>query len=119
NNEAFKIPMPTYWCPSDPSANSSSNSTSYRAIHGGGVAADAACTAMGGFLFYTNGILHINSKVGFGDITDGSSNVIMVGESAYHTLKENTSVPEHAMGWASSTSVQTDGSITPTLAATF
>jgi prepilin-type N-terminal cleavage/methylation domain-containing protein len=115
NDAAFKMKMPVYWCPSDPNANATTNIGNYRGVQGGGDSLHD-CTPVTNILFYTNGTLYINSKVGFRDLTDGSSNVLMVGESFYNTTLTDTVIPQRAQGWASAASTRTDGALAPTLA---
>lgn len=118
NDAAFKLPMPVYWCPSDPNANSTTNIGNYRGVQGGGAGLHD-CNPATGIKFYTNGILYINSKIGFRDITDGASNVLMAGESFYNTTLSDTTIAQRAQGWASAASTRTDGALPPTLASTW
>jgi prepilin-type N-terminal cleavage/methylation domain-containing protein/prepilin-type processing-associated H-X9-DG protein len=114
NDAAYNIKMPLYWCPSDPRANASTNVGNYRGVQGGGDGLHD-CLALTSIRFYTNGVLYVNSKVGFKDITDGTSNVFLVGESFYNPTLQN-SPAQRAQGWASAACTQTDGALVPTLA---
>jgi hypothetical protein len=66
--------------------NSSANSGSFN-----GDACTVGPRALGNSQIWTamfwNGILGVNTKHGFRDISDGSSNVIIVGESYYDTME--------------------------------
>ncbi len=115
NNAAYKIPMPVYWCPSDPNANSTTNIGNYRGVQGGGDGLHD-CNPATGIKFYTNGTLYINSKIAFRDLTDGASNVLLAGESFYNTTLADTTIAQRAQGWASAASTRTDGALPPTLA---
>ncbi|WP_437193599.1 DUF1559 domain-containing protein [Planctomicrobium sp. SH527] len=115
NNEAFNQRLSLYWCPSDPNANPNTNVSNYRGVQGGGNGMHDCAGAAS--RFFTNGILYVNSRIGFKDITDGTSNVFLVGESHYNPTLQH-SPAQRASGWASAVSVKTDGSLAPTLSAT-
>lgn len=114
NNAAFNQRLSLYWCPSDPAANATTNVNNYRGVQGGGNGLHDCVGAA--TRFFTNGILYINSRVGFKDITDGTSNVFLVGESHYNTTLQHTPA-QRASGWASAASTRTDGSLAPNLSA--
>jgi len=116
NDAAYKIQMPLYRCPTDSRSDSTNNYSNYRGVQGGGVSS-GACLAMTNVWFHNNGVLYTNSKIGFGDITDGSSNVFLLGESHYNYTLAHTQYPNRAIGWASAICTQTDGALVPNLAA--
>ncbi|MFI4877082.1 MAG: DUF1559 domain-containing protein [Blastopirellula sp. JB062] len=72
-------------CPSDPTLSQYPHKKCYSAVQGGGTDAMKSCGGNGDRLrrFYINGLFHANSHYSFRDATDGSSNVMMIGESAY------------------------------------
>ncbi|MEW4565896.1 DUF1559 domain-containing protein [Bremerella sp. JC770] len=72
-------------CPSDPALSQYPHKKCYAAVQGGGSDAMKSCGGSSGGVrrFYTNGMFHANSKLAFRDVIDGSSNVMMLGESAY------------------------------------
>lgn len=111
NNTAWGRPaLPGYKCPSDPISGSESVTANYRGVQGGQTSPTAShCSAGGGGRrFFTNGALYVNSKIGFRDLTDGASQVLLVGESHYNTTHANTSTTA-IMGWASSANPDSDG----------
>jgi len=52
-------------------------------------------------VFFQNGVLYANSKTRFADVTDGTTNVFLVGESRYMPVPKMRADGIHA-GWASS-----------------
>ncbi|MBL8851659.1 MAG: DUF1559 domain-containing protein, partial [Planctomycetaceae bacterium] len=80
-------PCTRYQCPNDPT-DANGLCSNYAACQGGGEPEEAAEQTFPIFgqkprLFYDNGMFFHNSSVKFADLTDGSSNVIMVGETKY------------------------------------
>ena len=102
NHSAWNHSLTAYKCPSDPISGGESVTGNYRGVQGGLTSPATHCGGTGatGRHFYTNGILTINGKNGFRNITDGSSNVLLVGESHYNTVRANTSTSAY-WGWAS------------------
>ena len=100
--------MVAYKCPSDPVAGAEPAAASYRGVQGGYQASTGYC-GVSSRRFYTNGILYVNSKISFRDLVDGSSNVLLVGESHYNTTTANTSNGSY-VGWASTPNVGSGGS---------
>ncbi len=80
-----------YNCPSSARSGAGTVLLDYMGVMGGGddcvrsgtCPFGAQCQGGAGRLYWDNGILHINSKMGFGQISDGTSNTYMVGESKY------------------------------------
>ncbi len=92
-------------CPSDPYSLSGSPHTDYFGVQGGGPLTVAACNLGSGGTgraFWTNGMLYQNSRVRIGDVTDGSSNTFLVGESHYMLARERARRNLDFWGWASS-----------------
>jgi len=73
-NAAFK-------CPSDPAAGSSCH-TNYFACQGGGSSSERKCTATRGIL-YDNGVMFNNSRTRVKDLVDGTTYVVLLGETKY------------------------------------
>ncbi len=75
-------PLAVYTCPSSPHDRDSARA-SYLGVQGGG---DPACwTDPGGGQrqFYVDGLLYHNSHVSDGEVRDGFSNVLLIGETRY------------------------------------
>lgn len=101
NYTAWRTTAPSvYKCPSDPVSGREPVSANYRGVQGGG---NFYCgTASRRFL--TNGLLFPNSSISFRDITDGSSQTLLVGESHYNTTTANSTNGNY-FGWASSSNL--------------
>lgn len=93
-NEAFE-------CPSFPYANDNNATTNYVGIMGGGSSATdtGMCVTTSNRVGSNTGVLFPNSKITMAAITDGTSNVFMLGEQRYLQLKEGNA-SYHAT-WAS------------------
>lgn len=103
NETEWIRPNGHYKCPSDPGALDSNNNINYLGVQGGGPirACNGSAVSNNNGLF-VNGILYLNSKTRIGDVSDGTSNVFLVGESKYAITpigSRNASV----IGWATST----------------
>ena len=74
---------PAFWCPSDPYSKTSE--INYMIVAGGGTLGNSGCaaTSTANFILYSNGVSFINSSIGLKDITDGSSNTYLMGETKY------------------------------------
>lgn len=74
-------------CPSDPHNTGQSNNN-YMGSMGGG--AHSACYASidSNRRFFTNGMLFVNSKVKLAEVSDGTSQTFLVGETKYFVNKE-------------------------------
>jgi len=103
--------MPIYQCPSDP-RSAGSRRTNYLIVSGGGPAAACKCVAYGGdnspnapnypdFLLYTNGISYAGSRTKFTDVSDGTSNVYLIGESKYQAADYYTDKAGGGSLWSS------------------
>lgn len=101
NNNAFKLGLNKYQCPSDPNSGSGVNNLNYFGVQGGG-ATPACSAASGGRVFYINGLLHHNSSVRIRDVTDGTTNTFLLAESKYGLNPKSRSDGIHA-GWAAGT----------------
>ncbi|UUO09275.1 DUF1559 domain-containing protein [Blastopirellula sp. J2-11] len=79
NATPSKNTLSAYQCPSHPGAGST-NKLHYEGVQGGGAAYRCARNSSKR-LFYENGVLYANSKTRLADLIDGTSNVLMLGET--------------------------------------
>lgn len=108
NNEQFKTSNASYQCPSDIASKPDNNNGCYMGVQGGGITPN--CSTSGGLrVFFTNGVLYHNSNTGIGDILDGTSNVLMVGETKY-CLDRRARPDGFHSGWASAGKLDAWGS---------
>ncbi|WP_437223238.1 DUF1559 domain-containing protein [Planctomicrobium sp. SH661] len=101
NTTAQLLRNTVFECPSDPNANEENALSNYVGISGGGVYGTTpnVCQTHATRLQSSNGIFYNDSKIGMRDITDGTSNTYMLGETIYMALKAiNTS---YYGSWAS------------------
>jgi prepilin-type N-terminal cleavage/methylation domain-containing protein len=85
-NVNLLIPLKAYQCPSDIRFGTNKTWNSYFGVQGGGTAPDCgnvSCSAPDERGMYVSGILFGGSRIGMHDVTDGTSNVFMIGESRY------------------------------------
>ena len=105
NSDLFKLNLPKFQCPSDPNSQSTVNNSNYLGVQGGGPATgvgSAPCsTQLAQRVFFQNGVIYINSRTRIADITDGTTNVFLIGESRYMPTPNMRNDGFHA-GWASS-----------------
>ncbi len=94
--------VPVYHCPSFPAPDGLH--TNYFGVMGGG--ANAAnwvhAGGMPGRALWNNGTLFVNSKIRMRDITDGTSNTVVIGETKYQLGPQARSNGLERVGWASS-----------------
>jgi prepilin-type N-terminal cleavage/methylation domain-containing protein/prepilin-type processing-associated H-X9-DG protein len=82
NSNQFQ-PNAAFKCPSDPASSlGSSCHTNYLACQGGGTTSDRVCNAPRG-IAYDNGIFFNNSPTKLKDLTDGTTYVMLLGETKY------------------------------------
>lgn len=85
-NNQHMLALAVYKCPSDPQVGQNDSWNSYWGVSGGGAShqcTSSGCSPAGDRAFYVNGILYAGSRTRARDITDGMSNVFMVGETRY------------------------------------
>jgi prepilin-type N-terminal cleavage/methylation domain-containing protein len=102
-------------CPSDPANNGQSNNN-YLACMGGGVTAECVAGSDPSRRIFRNGIFFANSQTRITDITDGTTNTVLVGESKYFVnaaqrRKINATDNAH-QGWDSSLRGHANGGFT-------
>lgn len=93
NRAAQELRNTKYECPSDPNSSARFANINYYGLQGGGAystmeALGEACTsyAPANRRLYSNGVFYASSNVRIRDITDGTSNCFLVGETRYATL---------------------------------
>ena len=99
NFDDFQRPLSKFQCPSDPNSKPSVNNINYFGVQGGG-ATPACSTQMNQRQFFLNGVLHINSSTALRDLSDGASNVFLIGETKYALTPSGRPDGIHS-GWAS------------------
>jgi prepilin-type N-terminal cleavage/methylation domain-containing protein len=98
NLTAGRTPVTAYQCPSYPAKGN--NFSNYFGVMGGG-ANNATCVGNPeGRSAWSNGVLAINSSTNFRDITDGTTNTFLVGETKYQ-LGPGGRTDAHHLTWAS------------------
>jgi prepilin-type N-terminal cleavage/methylation domain-containing protein len=90
-------PNTDYKCPSDPNSSGDVHTINYFGCQGGGTS--HACAYSDRYV-YTNGVLFPNSQIKFKDITDGTTNVLLLGESKYG-LHQAASPTNNSQSWDS------------------
>ena len=104
-----------YQCPSNPRGRGNVI-LDYLGVMGGGddcvrsgtCTFGAQCMGAAGRLYWNNGILHINSDVIFGSITDGASNTYLVAETKYMRRNGDPGVAAYNYpGWSSGLDILT------------
>ncbi|MCR9115570.1 MAG: DUF1559 domain-containing protein [bacterium] len=84
-NSNVIVPFDMYRCPSDAREGAELYSA-YFGVQGGGTSPDCAnssCSAAGERASYVTGVLYAGSKTRMADVTDGTSNTFMIGETRY------------------------------------
>lgn len=98
NNAMFQTNMPIYQCPSDVNSKRNNNNCNYFGVQGGGPTPHCS-NQSGTRVFYLNGMLFHNSGLGFQDAEDGTSNILMIGETKYQ-LTRGGRADGIVVGWA-------------------
>jgi prepilin-type N-terminal cleavage/methylation domain-containing protein/prepilin-type processing-associated H-X9-DG protein len=119
NSELFKLNMGKYQCPSDPNSQSTVNNSNYLGVQGGGpptgVGAPTCTTQLAQRVFFQTGVIYANSRTRMADITDGTTNVFLIGESRYMPTPNMRNDGFHA-GWASSLKADSSFAVPATFA---
>ncbi len=121
NRDLFALNMRKFQCPSDPNSTSTVNNSNYLGVQGGGTPVPAAgcapCfTNAGQRVFFQNGIIFANSRIRIADVTDGTTNTFLIGESRYMPTPNMRTDGFHA-GWASSLKADSAFAVPMTFAA--
>ncbi|MBA4187437.1 MAG: prepilin-type cleavage/methylation domain-containing protein [Planctomycetaceae bacterium] len=113
------VRLKLYECPSDPNSSDANQNINYFAVQGGNTV-DGAVTS-GGFpqrFNYTNGTMYKGSRIRLTDITDGTTNTFLVGETRYMALKGGCNGACAGIYWGSwASTYYTGGGQMPTTAA--
>lgn len=112
NDTGWNLANTKFQCPSNPGGAPGVNCINYLGVQGGGVTPD--CSGLGDF--YTNGPLYVNSNIKFNRISDGLTNVLLVGESKY-AISPQGSRNASWFGWASSVRLDTGSQAHPVILA--
>lgn len=88
-------------CPSDATPQNTRNEpcTNYLGSSGGGLTSEAGCNGSSSTrnMFFYNGVMFNNSNLPLSKLTDGTSNVFLLGETSYFRCNESSS----NFGWDS------------------
>ena len=112
NRDVQFKPNSKFQCPSDPNSGSEICNTNYYACQGGGATPLCNGTANVGRAFFQNGIFHNNSHIKIAHISDGTSNVFLVGETKYCPHPLGHDADGAYAGWDSALRVHTNESFT-------
>ncbi|MEA1950463.1 MAG: DUF1559 domain-containing protein [Planctomycetota bacterium] len=102
---------PAFQCASDPNSTPQVPNSNYYACGGGGDDSESTCysPSIPDQVYYDNGVVHANSNTKMADISDGTSNTYLAGETKYCALLAGASIryPSYSDGaghwwsWAS------------------
>jgi prepilin-type N-terminal cleavage/methylation domain-containing protein len=102
-NGAVVMPVKMYQCPSDVRLSQNKTWSSYFGVQGGGSAPDCgntSCSAANERGMYVTGMLYAGSRLGFQNVTDGTSNVFLIGESRYGSAAWAASAKQDSCAYA-------------------
>jgi hypothetical protein len=106
NAQAQLTPNLAFQCPSDPN-HTAAAFNSYLGVQGGGSTPACYTSCLGpSYGVFNNGVLYHNSAVHIADVTDGTSNVFIVGESKYYQGGGYSSTSPWGSTWASGYRIQ-------------
>ncbi|HWL07178.1 MAG TPA: DUF1559 domain-containing protein [Planctomicrobium sp.] len=77
-----------YWCPSSDLSRAGYPGNHYYGVSGGG---ESPACSNSGYSNFINGSLYLNSSIQMRDLTDGSSNIFLIGEQSAASHSDNTS----------------------------
>lgn len=114
------IPLEKFKCPSNGSIQAEDPANSYYGVMGGGEQPTpefGGCSTVGGQrVYFYNGIFFNNSNTRIAQITDGTSNTYLIGETKYHQLEIGW--PLWYESWASTLHIGGSSSLYNNIAAT-
>jgi len=104
-NDILLVPMSVYSCPSHRELEADPLRPSYVGVQGGGAenevdCANTSCGVAGERTWFRNGILYSGSTTRIAEITDGTANVFLVGESRYTGAAWATSAKQDSCAFA-------------------
>ena len=99
NDIEWRRPNRNFQCPSDPNSTETVNNNNYYGVQGGGNVG-VICTSVSVRPWMNSGIIFHNGNVRMSRISDGTTNVYLVGETKYQPLTAGN--PSQYLGWASS-----------------
>jgi prepilin-type processing-associated H-X9-DG protein len=109
NRDKQFSPTPSFYlCPANPKSNSGRVHTDYVGVCGGGAPSVPPADAEGstGRVYFSNGILFVNSKIRITAIKDGTSNTYLIGETRYMRVPSDPGVGTNYPSWASGVDAQ-------------
>jgi prepilin-type N-terminal cleavage/methylation domain-containing protein len=113
NDSAQFKPNPAMRCPSDSTSQNTRDKpcTNYLGVSGGGVTSEAGCNGSSSTrnMFFYNGVMFNNSNLSLSKVTDGTTNVFLLGETTY--FRCNEAVTNY--GWDSGFMRMQDGGYRP------
>ncbi|MDZ7619795.1 MAG: DUF1559 domain-containing protein [Patescibacteria group bacterium] len=108
NHVVWETPLSLYQCPSDRNSQGDVNNINYLGVQGGGNYDTAPCK-INSRAFFLNGVLYHNSKTRIEHISDGSSNVFLLGETRYIPTPPHRPDGKTYGGWASGPRMDSSG----------
>lgn len=121
NGALMFIPFSQVKCPSDPKAQlNGSVVTNYVGVAGGGcdvlnpsacsgAVPGADCQGAAGRLYFSNGLMFKNSGIRMAQVTDGTTNTYLVGETKYMRVPQDASVGTNYPSWAAGADLRGNG----------
>ncbi|WP_013626695.1 DUF1559 domain-containing protein [Rubinisphaera brasiliensis] len=102
NHDLWDEVVDVYRCPSDPNSSQWAQRLNYFGVAGAGSQHQCRATSDTSRGHDTRGLLFFNSKMQMRDVTDGTTNVFLVGETRYQTFNRTDG---KNFGWASTANI--------------
>ena len=113
-DEQFRV-NPAFQCPTDPFTTSDWPASNYYVCSGGGTERERDCAGGGeAYVFYSNGLFFMNSKIRIRHIEDGTGKTIMAGEQALPHGREyrvSSNKPDKYTSWACALRIWSNGNL--------